>query len=95
MLVRKVLVEPVPRSEPKTEAQKAEQLQRIVAFQKAQAAAGKASSQYDLGLRYLKGDGVAQDTEVARKWLSAAASQGHEEAKAKLRQLDRTQDQKR
>jgi len=93
--VRKVVVQPAPRSEPKTEAQRAKELERVIAFQRQQAAAGKASSQYDLGLRYLKGDGVTQDAEAARKWLSAAADRGHEEARQKLRQLDATQAQNR
>jgi hypothetical protein len=88
-VVRRIVLPP-PAAEPKSEAQQAEELQRVIAFQKEQAAVGKASSQYDLGLRYLKGDGVAQDPEAARKWLAAAAGQGHEEARQKLRQLDGT-----
>jgi TPR repeat protein len=81
-------------TEPKSDAEKAEELQRIIVFQKERAAAGKASFQYDLGVRYLEADGVEQDLEAARKWLSAAANQGHDQARQKLRQLEGMQDPK-
>jgi TPR repeat protein len=44
--------------------------------------------QWDLGKRYLTGDGVEPDLETARKWISLAAKQGHKEAQRKLSQLE-------
>lgn len=85
------MVLPAPAAKAKSDAEKAEEQQRVIIFQKERAVAGKAWAQYDLGLRYLKGDGVAQDQDAARKWLAAAASQGHEDARQRLRRLNETQ----
>lgn len=38
---------------------------------------GYAASQYLLGMRYLKGDGVIEDLNEALKWLRKAAAQGY------------------
>ena len=43
-----------------------------------------ASIQYVIGLCYLNGDGTEKDTAEAEKWLTRAANQGHEQAKALL-----------
>lgn len=43
-----------------------------------------ASIQYEIGLCYLNGDGTEKDTAEAEKWLTRAANQGHEQAKALL-----------
>ena len=40
--------------------------------------------QYQLGLCYLNGEGVAQDGRMADKWLRRAADQGHEAARQRL-----------
>ncbi len=40
--------------------------------------------QFEIGLCYLRGDGVAQNGQEADKWLHRAAEQGHEEAQAML-----------
>jgi len=40
-----------------------------------------------LGLRFLKGDGVAKDLNAAKKWITAAAVRKHPEALNLLRQL--------
>jgi len=84
-----VIVAAPQRTKEKTEAEKADEQQRIVAFLKLRAEAGKAAFQYDLGLRYLKGDGVEPDLELARKWIGAAAKQGHEQARKKLEELEK------
>ena len=59
-------------------------------FQKKRAAAGAAHAQFDLGIRYLTGDGVGKDLAVARKWLKAASENGHTQAKRKLAELVQT-----
>ncbi len=41
---------------------------------------GSSTAQYLLGMKYLEGDGVAQDPAAASQWLTEAASRGHEEA---------------
>jgi hypothetical protein len=45
---------------------------------------GRASAQYMLGRRYLYGDGVAKDGDLARHWLKKAAAQGELDAQATL-----------
>ena len=45
---------------------------------------GDADAQFNLGLCYSKGEGVAQDKAAAAKWLRKAAEQGHQAAKEKL-----------
>jgi hypothetical protein len=85
----RVVVSAPQRTAPKSDAEKAEEQQRIIAFQKLRAEAGKAVFQYDLGLRYLKGEGVEPDLELARKWIAAAAKQGHEQARKKLEEMDK------
>lgn len=48
---------------------------------------GFPTCQYELGVRYQKGDGVPVDFELAREWLGKAAAQGHAKAKAALENL--------
>ncbi len=45
---------------------------------------GNADAQYTLGIMYLEGDGVAPIKSEAIKWLSAAATQGHQQAQNDL-----------
>jgi len=71
----------------KTEEERFAEQQRVVAFQKQLAEGGRASYQYELGMRYVEGNGVAKDPEAARKWLGLAAKQGHADAKKKLDEL--------
>lgn len=66
----------------KTEVEK-----RVISFQKQRAQEGSASAAYELGLRYLKGDGVEKDTERARQWLALAAKSGSSQAQQKLAEL--------
>jgi len=73
-----------------TEKQRADReamVKRTVEFQKARAEAGSETAQYDLGVRYLKGDGVTKDFVLARKWLEASAKQGNTAAAKKLEEL--------
>jgi len=41
---------------------------------------GDAEAQYNIGLMYLRGDGVSQDLQEAKNWLERAASNGHQKA---------------
>lgn len=73
----------------KTTEEKAAILQRTIEFQKKRAEAGAPSAQYDLGLRYLNGDGVERNPELAQKWLHSAATNGNMQAVKKLKELDK------
>lgn len=60
------------------------------AFQQYKAAAerGDANAQFNLGLCYDKGKGVAKNSAEAVKWYSKAAAQGHTDAKLNLEKSD-------
>ena len=58
--------------------------QKVLEFQKKRAAEGFAQAQYDLGIRYLTGDGVGKDEAEGRKWIQLAADQNLLPAKKKL-----------
>ena len=45
---------------------------------------GDARAQYELGLSYYRGDGVAKDMVMARQWLTKAAEQGDRDAQVLL-----------
>ncbi|MCC7036113.1 MAG: sel1 repeat family protein [Alphaproteobacteria bacterium] len=45
---------------------------------------GDVASQYNLGMKYARGDGVPQDYKVAAKWLEMAANKGDMDAQAAL-----------
>jgi TPR repeat protein len=59
---------------------------KVLKFQQDQAANGSPSAQYDLGMRYLRGDGVEKDETLARQWLEKSAAQDNAQAKAALQQ---------
>ncbi len=58
--------------------------ERLLAYQKEQAAKGSPSAQLALARRYSKGQGVEANPAVAHVWLEAAARSGSEEAKTEL-----------
>jgi TPR repeat protein len=58
----------------------------------ARAEAGEADAQYEVGIMYLKGQGVEQDRGQAVHWLTAASKSGHEPSAAKLRRMEDQQD---
>jgi TPR repeat protein len=60
---------------------------RVVTFQRQSALSGNRTAQYDLGMRYLRGDGVEQDNAQAEHWLKLAAAQGESRAARALAQL--------
>jgi TPR repeat protein len=89
---------PVPASQPriltnavpeKTKEQKEEMLRKTIEFQKKRAETGAPTAQYDLGMRYLNGDGVEKNSELAEKWLRASATNGNSQAAKKLEELNK------
>lgn len=57
---------------------------RIVSFQRQNAISGNRTAQYDLGMRYLKGDGVTKDKAQAKHWLELSAKNGNGRAAKQL-----------
>lgn len=70
-------------------AKKKESQKKVVEFLSAKAKAGAAYAQFDLGKRYILGDGVETNFVEARKWLEAAAKQNHAGASNTLAELTR------
>ncbi len=60
--------------------------------QLAEAEAGDSDAQYEVGIMYLKGQGVEEDRKQAVKWLSSASLGGNEQAAAKLRRMKEQQE---
>jgi hypothetical protein len=60
---------------------------KALAFNQSQADKGDAQGEFRMGERYLIGEGVAKDPQVAREWFAKAAAQGHSDAKAALEKL--------
>jgi len=79
----------VPAPPPPADAEKAKQetLRKTIEFQKKRAAEGSPSAQYELGLRYLKGDGVDKDEAAGMKLLEQSAKQDYTLAKKKIEEL--------
>ena len=79
----------VPAPPPPADAEKAKQetLRKTIEFQKKRAAEGSPSAQYELGLRYLKGDGVDKDEAAGMKLLEESAKQDYTLAKKKIEEL--------
>ena len=74
---------------PPADAEKAKQetLRKTIEFQKKRAAEGSPSAQYELGLRYLEGDGVEKDEPAGMQLLQESAKQDYTLAKKKLEEL--------
>jgi hypothetical protein len=60
---------------------------KTIEFQKQRAEAGSDTAQYDLAMRYLKGDGLERDAAKARRWLEKSAKSGNTLAAKKLKEL--------
>jgi uncharacterized protein len=78
---------PAPPRPADPEKAKQETIKRTVEFQKKRAAKGSPSAQYELGLRYLTGDGVEKDEKAGMKLLEGSAKQDYTLAKRKLEAL--------
>ena len=79
----------VPAPPPPADAEKAKQetLRKTIEFQKKRAAEGSPSAQYELGLRYLNGDGLEKDEAAGMKLLEESAKQDYTLAKRRLEEL--------
>lgn len=56
------------------------------------AEAGETEAQYEVGIMYLKGQGVAQDRKVALQWLEKASAGGYQQATSKLVRIQEQQE---
>lgn len=56
------------------------------------AEAGEADAQYEVGIMYLKGQGVSQDRDKAIQWLKKASDAGNQQATSKLGRIQEQQD---
>jgi len=70
-----------------SEAEKTALMERTILSQKKRAEEGSVISQYDLGVRYLEGDGVHQNKQKALHWLRRSAAGNYTPAKNKLAKL--------
>lgn len=52
------------------------------------ATAGHAGAQYNLGLMYLKGEGVVRDARQGLGWIEKAVDSGDEKAQVLLQRID-------
>ena len=84
-----VLRTPAAPSDPaKAKSASDEAVRKTVEFQKKRAEEGSSVAQYDLGVRYLKGDGVEKDEAAGKKWIEKAAKDGNSQAVNKLKELE-------
>lgn len=88
----------IVRIEPPLDPDKAAEVRsareaRVLEFQRRRAAAGAPTAQYDLGMRYLKGDGVEQNAALARHWLELSAKGGNKQAARTLESLRQQTDE--
>ena len=80
---------PAPVDPVKEKAKQEEVLKKTIEFQKKRAAEGSSSAQYELGLRYLHGDGLEKNEAEGRKWIEESAKKDYSPARKKLEELDR------
>jgi len=74
------------------EAQRIATLQRVIVLQQQQASNGLPSFQFELGKRYLTGDGVEMNQILARHWLQSACTNGSSLASNLLNHISRPQE---
>ncbi len=72
----------------KQAADKKAAVDRVVALTKERAEKGRSAAQFDLGMRYLSGDGVPSNPKLGREWIEKSAKQGETDAVKKLKELD-------
>ena len=71
----------------KVAAEKSKSERDLIAWQTKRATDGSDSAQYDLGIRYLTGNGVPANPKTAREWLEKSAKSGNVKAVKKLEEL--------
>ncbi len=72
----------------KVAAQKSKSERDLLAWQKKRAEEGSDNAQYELGMRYMTGNGVEQDEKQGREWIEKAAKNGNAKAVKKLEELN-------
>lgn len=76
-----------PADPAKAAAEKARNEEKQLEFFKRRAEEGSDHAQFELGMRYLNGKGVAPDEKLGREWLARAAKNGNTQASKKLAEL--------
>jgi TPR repeat protein len=71
----------------KAAAEKARNEEKQFEYFRKRAEEGSDHAQYELGVRYLAGKGVAPDEKLGREWLAKAAKNGNSQAVKKLAEL--------
>jgi len=71
----------------KVQAGKEEVERKRLEYQKKRAEEGSPIAQFDMGLRYMKGDGVEKNLELAEKWFTLAEKNGNVHATKQLAEL--------
>jgi TPR repeat protein len=71
----------------KAAAEKAKNEEKQFEYFKKRAEEGSDHAQYELGMRYIAGKGVAPDEKLGREWLAKAAKNGNSQAGKKLTEL--------
>jgi TPR repeat protein len=85
-----VVVDPAKVQEGKDDAER-----KRIEYQKKKAEEGVSYAQYDLGMRYLTGNGVEKNYEVGKKWITAASTNGYASATKKLEELKKQEKEKK
>jgi TPR repeat protein len=76
-----------PADPQKVAAQKSKSERDLLEWQKKRAEGGSDNAQYELGMRYLTGNGVDQDEKVGKEWIEKAAKNGNAKAAKKLEDM--------
>ena len=79
---------------PADAAQKEDAQRKAVESEKKRAMEGSSGAQYDLGIRYLTGDHLEKNLELARQWFSLAAQQNNPAAIRKLEEISKVEPKK-
>jgi hypothetical protein len=77
----------------KVQAQKKKTESDLVKYHRQRAEAGSDNAQYELGVRYLIGNGLDKDEKLGREWLAKSAKSGNAKAVKKLAELGPPKDE--
>jgi TPR repeat protein len=78
----------------KAAAEKAKNEEKQFEYFRKRAEEGSDHAQYEVGVRYLAGKGVAPDEKLGREWLEKASKNGYSQATKKLAELGGTDGEK-
>jgi TPR repeat protein len=71
----------------KVQAEKRKSESDLIKYHRQRAEAGSDNAQYELGIRFLTGNGVEKDEKLGREWLARSAKSGNPKAVKKLEEL--------